>query len=104
MGTNAGDMIGQISLAMTQGIGLGAIANAIHPYPTQAVDRAEIFTAETQWSRKKRRVFGSDAPTGLCIIAQGCVRNERYPGLAIRNDPYPNGIVASEDGDDRRGV
>ena len=33
---NAGDMIGEISLAMTQGIGLGAIANAIHPYPTRA--------------------------------------------------------------------
>jgi len=33
---NAGDMIGQISLAMTEGIGLGTIANAIHPYPTQA--------------------------------------------------------------------
>jgi hypothetical protein len=34
--TNAGDMIGAFSLAMTQGIGLGSIANAIHPYPTQA--------------------------------------------------------------------
>ena len=33
---NAGDMIGVFSLAMTQGIGLGSIANAIHPYPTQA--------------------------------------------------------------------
>jgi pyruvate/2-oxoglutarate dehydrogenase complex dihydrolipoamide dehydrogenase (E3) component len=33
--TNAGDMIGAISIAMTQGIGLGSIANCIHPYPTQ---------------------------------------------------------------------
>ncbi|MGI9457077.1 MAG: mercuric reductase [Aeoliella sp.] len=33
---NAGDMIGEISLAMTHGIGLGKIASAIHPYPTQA--------------------------------------------------------------------
>lgn len=33
--TNAGDLIGTISLAMTQKIGLGAIASAIHPYPTQ---------------------------------------------------------------------
>jgi pyruvate/2-oxoglutarate dehydrogenase complex dihydrolipoamide dehydrogenase (E3) component len=32
---NAGDMIGEVSLAMTKGIGLGSIANAIHPYPTQ---------------------------------------------------------------------
>jgi pyruvate/2-oxoglutarate dehydrogenase complex dihydrolipoamide dehydrogenase (E3) component len=34
--TNAGDLIGAVSLAMTNKIGLGAIANAIHPYPTQA--------------------------------------------------------------------
>jgi len=32
---NAGDMIGSLSIAMTQGIGLGSIANCIHPYPTQ---------------------------------------------------------------------
>jgi pyruvate/2-oxoglutarate dehydrogenase complex dihydrolipoamide dehydrogenase (E3) component len=32
---NAGDMIGELSLAMTQNIGLGSLANAIHPYPTQ---------------------------------------------------------------------
>lgn len=31
---HAGDMIGELSLAMTQKIGLGAIATAIHPYPT----------------------------------------------------------------------
>ena len=34
--THAGDMIGELSLAMTAGIGLGTIAGAIHPYPTQA--------------------------------------------------------------------
>ncbi|MEZ5299434.1 MAG: mercuric reductase [Verrucomicrobiales bacterium] len=33
---HAGDLIGAISLAMAQGIDLGAIASAIHPYPTQA--------------------------------------------------------------------
>jgi pyruvate/2-oxoglutarate dehydrogenase complex dihydrolipoamide dehydrogenase (E3) component len=33
--SNAGDMIGSFSIAMTQGIGLGSIANCIHPYPTQ---------------------------------------------------------------------
>jgi pyruvate/2-oxoglutarate dehydrogenase complex dihydrolipoamide dehydrogenase (E3) component len=33
---NAGDMMGEITLAMTQRIGLGKIANVIHPYPTQA--------------------------------------------------------------------
>ena len=34
--TNAGDMISEITLAMTQGIGLKDIGNTIHPYPTQA--------------------------------------------------------------------
>ncbi len=34
--SNAGDMISEITLAMTNGLGLKAIANTIHPYPTQA--------------------------------------------------------------------
>jgi pyruvate/2-oxoglutarate dehydrogenase complex dihydrolipoamide dehydrogenase (E3) component len=33
---HAGEMINEITLAMTARIGLGAIANVIHPYPTQA--------------------------------------------------------------------
>jgi pyruvate/2-oxoglutarate dehydrogenase complex dihydrolipoamide dehydrogenase (E3) component len=33
---NAGDMISEITLAMTNGLGLKNIAAAIHPYPTQA--------------------------------------------------------------------
>lgn len=33
---NAGDMIGELSLAITHGIGLSKIASTIHPYPTQA--------------------------------------------------------------------
>lgn len=32
---HAGEMIGEITLALTQGIGLGQIGNTIHPYPTQ---------------------------------------------------------------------
>ena len=36
VGANAGDMIGELTLAMTNGIGLGKIANTIHPYPTVA--------------------------------------------------------------------
>lgn len=32
---NAGDMISEITLAMTQKVGLGKIASTIHPYPTQ---------------------------------------------------------------------
>ncbi len=33
---HAGEMIGEITLAMEQNLGLGAIASVIHPYPTQA--------------------------------------------------------------------
>jgi pyruvate/2-oxoglutarate dehydrogenase complex dihydrolipoamide dehydrogenase (E3) component len=33
---NAGDMIAEITLAMTNGLGLKQIAATIHPYPTQA--------------------------------------------------------------------
>jgi pyruvate/2-oxoglutarate dehydrogenase complex dihydrolipoamide dehydrogenase (E3) component len=33
---HAGDMIAELSLAMTAGLGLGTIARTIHPYPTQA--------------------------------------------------------------------
>lgn len=33
---NAGDMIAEVTLAMTHGLGLKKIADTIHPYPTQA--------------------------------------------------------------------
>ncbi len=33
---HAGEMIGELTLAMTAKVGLGALANVIHPYPTQA--------------------------------------------------------------------
>lgn len=34
--SHAGEMINELTLAMTQNIGLAALANVIHPYPTQA--------------------------------------------------------------------
>jgi len=36
---HAGDLIGEVTLAMTRKIGLGSVASSIHPYPTQA----EVF-------------------------------------------------------------
>jgi pyruvate/2-oxoglutarate dehydrogenase complex dihydrolipoamide dehydrogenase (E3) component len=33
---NAGDLISEVTLAMTNGLGLGKISGTIHPYPTQA--------------------------------------------------------------------
>jgi pyruvate/2-oxoglutarate dehydrogenase complex dihydrolipoamide dehydrogenase (E3) component len=47
---HAGDMIGEITLAMTAGIGLSKIGQTIHPYPTQG----EAFRkAADLWRRRK---------------------------------------------------
>ncbi len=47
---HAGEMIGEIAVAMTNGLGLGAIGRTIHPYPTQS----EVFRkAADQWRRRK---------------------------------------------------
>jgi pyruvate/2-oxoglutarate dehydrogenase complex dihydrolipoamide dehydrogenase (E3) component len=56
---HAGEMISEISVAMTAGLGLGRIGATIHPYPTQA----EVFRkAADAWRRRKltpmvKRVF-----------------------------------------------
>lgn len=47
---HAGDLIGELSLAMTNGIGMGKIAATIHPYPTQA---EVIKKAGDAWSRTR---------------------------------------------------
>jgi pyruvate/2-oxoglutarate dehydrogenase complex dihydrolipoamide dehydrogenase (E3) component len=45
---HAGDMIGEIVLAMTAGLGLGKIGATVHPYPTQS----EVFRkAADAWRR-----------------------------------------------------
>ena len=36
VGRHAGDMIGELVMAMKNGIGLGGVSSVIHPYPTQA--------------------------------------------------------------------
>ena len=36
VGSHAGDLISEITLAMRSGAGLGTIGGTIHPYPTQA--------------------------------------------------------------------
>lgn len=35
VGPHAGDLISEVTLAMTHGLGLAAIGSTIHPYPTQ---------------------------------------------------------------------
>jgi len=50
---HAGEMIGEVALAMTAGIGLGRIGATIHPYPTQS----EVFRkAADVWRRTKLTV------------------------------------------------
>lgn len=47
---HAGDMIGEITLAMTAGLGLGKLGSTIHPYPT----RSDIFArAANAWRKQK---------------------------------------------------
>ena len=47
---HAGEMIGEIGVAIVNGVGLGGIGRAIHPYPTQA----EVFRkAADTWRRGK---------------------------------------------------
>jgi pyruvate/2-oxoglutarate dehydrogenase complex dihydrolipoamide dehydrogenase (E3) component len=56
---HAGDLIGEISLAMTNGIGLGKIAATIHPYPTQAevIKKAGDAWSRTRLTPKAKKLF-----------------------------------------------
>lgn len=51
---HAGDMIGELCLAMTEGVGLGKIASVIHPYPTQG---EIVKKAADTWRRGKLTPF-----------------------------------------------
>jgi pyruvate/2-oxoglutarate dehydrogenase complex dihydrolipoamide dehydrogenase (E3) component len=56
---HAGDMLGELCLAITAGVGLGKIASVIHPYPTQG---EVVKKAADTWRRGKltplvQRVF-----------------------------------------------
>ncbi|HSL81902.1 MAG TPA: mercuric reductase [Thermoanaerobaculia bacterium] len=58
--SHAGDMFGELCLAITAGVGLGKIASVIHPYPTQG---EAVKKAADAWRRGKltpfvKRVFG----------------------------------------------
>ena len=57
---HAGEMIGEMSLAMTAGLSLGTLARTIHPYPTQSEAWKKIGD---QWNRGRltprvRSIFG----------------------------------------------
>ncbi len=56
---HAGEMISEISLAMVGNLGLGAIANVIHPYPTQAEAIKQVGDAynKTRLTPTVKRLF-----------------------------------------------
>ena len=59
-GEGAGEMVHELALAMKHGIGLGALSNVIHVYPTlsQAVQRVGDAYQRTRLTPRARRIFG----------------------------------------------
>jgi len=57
---NAGDLVSEISVAMAGGIGLGRLAQVIHPYPTQAEAIRQLGDAynRTRLTPRAKRVLG----------------------------------------------
>jgi pyruvate/2-oxoglutarate dehydrogenase complex dihydrolipoamide dehydrogenase (E3) component len=58
---HAGEMINELSLAMTAGLGLSAIGRTIHPYPTQAeaVKKLADAYSRTRLTPFVQRVLGT---------------------------------------------
>jgi pyruvate/2-oxoglutarate dehydrogenase complex dihydrolipoamide dehydrogenase (E3) component len=58
---HAGEMISELSLAMTAGLGLSAIGRTIHPYPTQAEAVKKLADAynRTRLTPLVKRVLGA---------------------------------------------
>jgi pyruvate/2-oxoglutarate dehydrogenase complex dihydrolipoamide dehydrogenase (E3) component len=59
VGRHAGDMISEITLAMAGKIGLGALANVIHPYPTlaEAIQQAAAAYQRSRLTPWVKKVF-----------------------------------------------
>ena len=58
---HAGEMINELTLAMTAGIGLGRLASVIHPYPTQAeaIRQTGDLYNRTRLTPAVRRLFAA---------------------------------------------
>jgi pyruvate/2-oxoglutarate dehydrogenase complex dihydrolipoamide dehydrogenase (E3) component len=56
---HAGEMLSELTLAMARGVGLGAIAAVIHPYPTQAEAIKKVADAfnRTRLTPRVKRLF-----------------------------------------------
>jgi pyruvate/2-oxoglutarate dehydrogenase complex dihydrolipoamide dehydrogenase (E3) component len=59
VGRHAGEMLSELTLAIARGIGLGAIAKVIHPYPTQAEAIKKVADAynRSRLTPRIRRLF-----------------------------------------------
>ena len=59
VGRHAGEMIAELALAMTAGLGLGVIGRTIHPYPTrtEAVRKLADAWSRTRLTPTLRRLF-----------------------------------------------
>ncbi len=58
---HAGEMISEVSLAMTAGLGLKAVAGTIHPYPThaEAIRKTALAYQRTRLTPAVRRLLGA---------------------------------------------
>jgi hypothetical protein len=75
VGSHAGDMISEITVAMHGGMGLGKPASVIHPYPTAA-----------EASRVKREVVGDDCEplTAQAVASHGfAAGRKRWPEIGL---------------------
>lgn len=56
---HAGEMLSELTLAIARGVGLGAVATVIHPYPTQAEAIKKVADAfiRTRLTPRVRRLF-----------------------------------------------
>ena len=56
---HAGEMLSELTLAIARGVGLGAIATVIHPYPTQAEAIKKVADAfnRTRLTPRVKRLF-----------------------------------------------
>lgn len=59
VGRGAGDMIGEVAVAMAGGVGLGTLGDVIHPYPTlaEAIKHAGDAYSRTRLTRRAHKVL-----------------------------------------------
>ena len=62
IGEGAGELLAPLTLAMTHGLGLGAIASTIHPYPTRS---EVVFKVASAWNRTRLTPTAKTATTWL---------------------------------------